>query len=154
MLALKRNMGIMNGSSYKITSLFIILTIAFGCAGSTSQDHEAGDFEKEAITEALKAYESAWNKHDEEALLVLLHDEFIIWAGSTRIIRYTKGSYAFRLRDIMIEYRYIKLGRPTIWIKGETATVSIPMSVDARNVRSIFRLKRENDQWSFLDWEF
>lgn len=144
----------MNEGAYKIRCLLVILIVSYGCAGSTLHDQQAGESVTEGITAALKAYESAWNKHDEEALLELLDEEFIIWTGGTRIIRYTKGSYAFRLRDIMIEYRYIKLGRPAIWLKGETAAVSLPMSVDARNVRGTFRLKQENGRWLFLDWEF
>jgi hypothetical protein len=144
----------MNRSGHKVLSLFFVLIVVCGCAGSAMQDQQAGASETEDIAAALKDFESAWNKHDEEAVLELLDEEFIIWAGGTRIIQYTKGSYAFRLRDIMIEYRYIKLGRPAVWLKGETATVSVPMSIDARNVRSTFRLKRENDRWLFLDWEF
>ena len=134
--------------------LFSTSVILFGCAGSSLKDYEAQSLEEEEIKTLLYAYESAWNEHNSSRFLALLHEKFVIWAGSERRIVYTKKKYAFMLKDRMREYRILRLGKPAIWIKDNKATVFLPMSVDGRNIRNKFYLIRINGKWFFLSSEF
>jgi hypothetical protein len=143
----------MTKGTFSLVSVLSITVLLLGCA-TTPKDYGLHPSEEAAIRVALLNYESAWNKHDETGLLALLHEEFVIWAGSQRRIVYTKKEYAFDLGDIMRRYRYLSLGKPAIWIKGNHATVLVPMSVDGRNTRNTFHMVREGDTWLFLDSEF
>ena len=134
--------------------LFSISLILLGCAGASLSDYEAKSLEEEEIKNLLNAYESAWNEHNSSGFLALLHEEFVIWAGSERRIVYTKKKYAFMLRDRMREYRVLRLGKPEIWVKDDKATVFLPMSVDGRNIRNKLYLIRVNSKWFFLSSEF
>ena len=134
-----------------VLSIFVIL---LGCAGTTLKDYKVKSLEEEKIKAALSAYESAWNEHNSAKFLALLHEKFVIWAGSERRIVYTKKKYAFMLRDRMREYRVLRLGKPAIWIKDNKATVFLPLSVDGRNIRNKFHLIRKNGEWFFLSSEF
>jgi hypothetical protein len=126
----------------------------FGCAGETLKASKAASPEREAIKASLVAFEEAWNMHDESELLHLLHDDFIVWEKGRRRILYSKSKFAFYLRDIMRNYRYLGFGRPAMWLKSDRATVRVPMSIDGRPSTSIFTLIKEEDKWFFLDWEF
>lgn len=134
--------------------LFLISVILFGCAGTSLKDYESKSLEEEEIKNLLNAYESAWNEHNPSKFLALLHEKFVIWAGSERRIVYTKKKYAFMLRDRMREYRVLRLGKPTIWVKDDKATVFLPMSVDGRNIGNKFYMIRINGNWFFLSSEF
>ncbi|MDY6879347.1 MAG: nuclear transport factor 2 family protein [Desulfatiglans sp.] len=130
------------------------MMIQAGCAGSPLEGYETGAEEEQAIRKALASYEKAWNAHDPSKLLDLLHEDFVIFAGSDRRIVYTKARYAFELRDIMRKYRYVNLGEVTVWVKGPKAIVYAPMQVDGKPVTNRFHMIRENGTWLFLDSEF
>jgi len=124
------------------------------CVGTDLGGDQAKSPEGNEIKALLDKYQSAWNQHDPQGLLALLHNDFVIFAGSERRIVYTKRQYAFDLRDIMRRYRYLTLAKPAIWLKGHKATVVVHMLVDARRIRNTFHMIRENDRWFFLDSEF
>jgi hypothetical protein len=125
-----------------------------GCAGETLKANEVASPDREAIKASLAAFEKAWNTHDESELLRLLHDDFIVWEKGRRRILYSKSKFAFYLRDIMRNQRYLSLGRPAIWLKGDQATVYVSMSIDARPATSTFSLIKEENKWLFLEWEY
>ena len=138
--------------------IFLSLIVVFlipGCTGALGvqeiRSREVGEIET-----LLQAYEDAWNNHDQGKLLPLLDKEFImwVWVGGERKLILRKETYAFYLRDLLVKYRYVKFGEPTIWIKDDQGTASLSMSVDGRNVRGIFRLIRKQDKWLMLEWEF
>ena len=118
------------------------------------KDYKVKSLEEVEIKVVLSAYESAWNEHNTSRLLALLHEEFVIWAGSERRIVYAKREYAFVLRDRMRKYRVLRLGKPAMSIIDNKATVFLPMSVDGRNIRNTFHLLRKNGRWFFLSSEF
>ena len=134
--------------------LFSISIIFLGCAGTTLKDYKVRSLEEAKIKAVLSAYESAWNEHDSVGFLALLHEEFVIWAGSERSIVYARREYAFVLRDRMRKYRVLRLGKPAMSIIDDKATVFLPMSVDGRNIRNTFHLIRKNGEWFFLSSEF
>ena len=90
---------------------FFLLICLTCCAVTDLSKDQAKSLELNEIKALLGKYESAWNQHDQQGLLALLHDEFVIFAGSGRRIVYTmpirltqnrrilRDSYAFsRLR--------------------------------------------------------
>jgi hypothetical protein len=111
--------------------------------------------QEDAIKSALIALETAWNNHNEEDLLALLDDDFVMWVWSdgSRKIVFSKGTFGFRLRDILIRWRYLRLGLPDIWVRDSEATVDVPVSVDGGGSRITFRLVNRNSSWLFLEWE-
>ena len=133
----------------------LFMLICFACCAVTDlREGQANSFEVSEIKALLGKYESAWNQHDQQGLLALLHDEFVIFASSGRKIVYTKKQYAFDLKYIMRRYRYLIFAKPAIWTKGDEATVVVHMLVDSRRIRNTFHMIRENDKWFFLDSEF
>ena len=142
----------MQGRFLLLAFFFLICFIC--CAVTDLKEEQANSLEVREIKTLLSKYESAWNQHDQKGLLALLHDEFVIFAGSERRIVYTKKQYAFDLRDIMRRYRYLTLAKPAIWAKADKATVVVHMLLDGRSIRNTFHVVRENDRWFFLDSEF
>jgi hypothetical protein len=60
--------------------LFLPLVLVY-CAGRTINDYIPNSSQEEEIKAALIAFETAWNTHEEKAVLALLDDEFIMWVG-------------------------------------------------------------------------
>ena len=133
---------------------FFLLLCLECCAATDLRKDEVKSLEVDEIKALLDKYESAWNRHDQQDLLALLHDEFVIFSGRGRRIVYTKKQYAFDLSHIMRRNRYLTFTQPAIWTKGDKATVMVYMLVDGRRFRSTFHMIREADRWLFLDSEF
>ena len=137
---------------FLLWGLFLLICLTC-CAVTDLSKDQAKSLEVTEIKALLGKYESAWNRHDQQGLLALLHDEFVIFGGSGRKIVYTKKRYAFDLRHIMRRDRYLMFAEPAIWTKGDKATVVVYMLVDGRRIRNTFHMIRENDRWFFLDSE-
>jgi hypothetical protein len=147
----------------KVTSVLLASLLMSTCGGSL-RDHQPvsspgsspASSEEKDIRAVLLAYEEAWNRHKESALAPLLDEEFVIWLwidGERKLVA-TKGSYVFWLRDLFIKYRYLTFGIPEIRVKGDRATVYVPMTVDARVVRGTFRLIQRSGKWLIQEFEF
>jgi hypothetical protein len=139
------------GKSFRL--LLPVLLVA--CAGVTLEEYEPSSPDESAIKEILLTLQDAWNQQAKEDLLALLDDDFILWQGSEgeRKILLTKARYGFYLRDLWRNIRFIKLGKPTFWFEDTKASVFLAMSIDGRNIRTIFRLIKKSDRWRLLDWE-
>jgi hypothetical protein len=145
------------GKSLNIAPLLVLAfscSVLLGCAAETMKTSESESPERDHIRSRLVAFEKAWNIHSGPELLHLLHDDFIVWEKGRRHILYSKSKFAFYLRDIMRNNRYLKFGRPAMWLKSDKATVRVPMSIDGRPATSIFSLIKVKNKWFFLDWEF
>jgi hypothetical protein len=136
--------------------LVCIGILLLSCAAGSIKDFTAKSAQEESIKTALIAFETAWNSHGEAAVLALLDDDFVmwVWRGSTRRIIFRKGTFGFRLRDIFIDWRYMSLGTPHIWIKDDEATAHAGISLDGRTFRSTFRLINRSGNWLILELEF
>jgi hypothetical protein len=139
-----------------ISFLSFIGIFLLSCAGGVIRDYTPKSSQEEAIKRSLIALETAWNEHSEQAVLALLDDDFVMWVWSDgrRKIVFSKGTFGFRLQDILIRWRYLSLGLPDIWIQGNEATVHVPVSADGRGSRITFRLVSRDGKWLFLEWEF
>ena len=133
---------------------FFLLVCLECCAVTDLREDQAKSLEVNEIKALLGKYEIAWNQHDQQGLLALLHDDFVIFAGRERRIVYTKKRYAFDLKHIMRRHRYVEVTEPAIWTKGDKTTVILYMLVDGRRIRNTFHMIRENDRWFFLDSNF
>lgn len=133
----------------------LLPALLVACAGVTLKDYEPSSPDESAIKEMLLTFQDAWNQQAKEDLLALLDDDFILWQGSERErkILLTKARYGFYIRDLWRRIRFINLGKPTIWFDGAKASVFLAMSIDGKNIRTIFRLIKKNDRWWLLDWE-
>ena len=140
----------------KVLLLAFLGLFLLSCAAGTITDYKAKSPQEEGVKAALIALETAWNKHNEEAVLAILDDDFILWAwsGGSRTIVFRKGTFGFKLRDILIDYRYLSLGEPDITVKDGEATAHVAMTIDARAHRGIFRLVNRDGQWLILEWEW
>jgi hypothetical protein len=127
-----------------------------GCASGYIKDYTPKSSEEEAIKTVLIAFETGWNMQEEETILSLLDEDFVVWvwSGSTRRLVFTKATFGFRLWITFVRWRYLSLGMPEIWIKGAEATAHVAMSVDGRGARSTFRLVNRGGTWLILEWEF
>jgi hypothetical protein len=139
--------------------VFLSVTLGillFGCTARYIQDFKPKSSQEEAIKAILIAFEMTWNSHEEKDVLALLDDDFIMWAwrGGSRNIVFRKGTFGFRLRDILIRWRYLSLGMPEISIRDGEVTAHTAMSVDGRAVRSTFRFINRGDNWVILELEF
>jgi hypothetical protein len=130
--------------------------VLLSCAGRTINDYLPNSSQEEEIKAALIAFETAWNTHEEKAVLALLDDDFIMWVGSkdSRKIVFSKGTFGFSLRDILIKRRDLSLGMPEILVKDGEATARMAMLLDARGMRTTFRLINRGGAWLILEWEF
>jgi hypothetical protein len=135
--------------------LFLPLVLVY-CAGRTIHDYIPNSSQEEEIRAALIAFETAWNTHEEKAVLALLDDEFIMWVGrkDSRKIVFSKGTFGFRLQDILIRWRYLSLGIPEILVKDGEATARMAILLDSRGMRTTFRLINRGGAWLILEWEF
>jgi hypothetical protein len=140
----------------KVLLLSSVGIFLFSCAGGTVRDYTPKSSQEEAIKGALIALETAWNNHDEQAVLALMDDDFVmlVWSDGRRKIVFSKRTFGFRLQDILIRWRYLSLGLPDIWVRGSEATVHVPVSVDGSGSRITFRLVNRDGRWLFLEWEF
>ena len=66
-----------------IILFFVVSAFFFGCA-STLKDYKPKSSEEEAIKMILLAYETAWNKHDQQGVLTLLHKDAQLMTGRER----------------------------------------------------------------------
>jgi hypothetical protein len=134
----------------------LIELFLFSCGGGVITEYTPKSSQEDAIKMALIALQTAWNNHSEQAILDLLDDDFtiLVWKDGSRKIVSSKGTFGFRLQDILIRWRYLSFGLPYVWIEGNEATVDVPMSVDGRGNRITFRLVRRESKWLFLEWEF
>ena len=139
----------------KLLPLTFIVLFFLKCAGGTITDYKPSSPQEEGIRTALIALETAWNNHNEQAVLAILDDDFILWVwaeGSRRIV-FRKGTFGFNLRDILIRWRYVSLGSPAIWVNNGEATAYVAMLLDGGSNRSTFRLVSRNGKWLILEWE-
>ena len=130
-------------------------TFLFSCTAGTITDYKPRSSKESDIKAALIALETAWNNHNEQAVLAILDDDFILWVwaeGSRRIV-FRKGTFGFNLRDILIRWRYVSLGSPAIWVNNGEATAYVAMLLDGGSNRSTFRLVSRNGKWLILEWE-
>jgi len=139
-----------------IAMISVLPLVLLGCAGGTIRDYSPKSSQEEEIKSALIAFETAWNTHEEKAVLALLADDFIMWVGreGSRKIVFSKGAFGFRLRDILIRWRYLSLGIPELLLKDKEATAHVAMSIDGRGTRTTFRLIDRGGTWLILEWEF
>jgi hypothetical protein len=142
-----------------IPNLFLLPLVCLflgGCATGYVRDYQPNTSAEEGIKETLIAFETAWNNHNEEALLALLDEDFImwVWRGGTRSIAFRKGTFGFRLWEVFIRLRYLSVGEPSIGIKGDEATAYVPFSVDGRGHQGTFRFVNRDGKWLILEWEF
>jgi hypothetical protein len=135
---------------------FLLPALLVACAGvMTLKDYEPSSPDESTIKEILLEFQDAWNQQAKEDLLALLDDDFILWQGNEkeRKILLTKARYGFYIRDLWRNIRFINLGKPSFWFDGAKASVFMAMSIDGKNIRTIFRLIKRNDRWWLLDWE-
>ena len=135
--------------------LFLPLVLVY-CSGRTINEYIPNSSQEEEVKAALIAFETAWNTHEEKAVLALLAGDFIMWEGSkgSRKIVFSKGTFGFRLQDILIMRRYLSLGMPEILVEDGEATARMAMLLDARGMRTTFRLINRGGAWLILEWEF
>jgi hypothetical protein len=128
----------------------------FSCAGGVVREYMPKSSQEEGVKAALIGLETAWNNHSEQAVLALLDDNFVmwVWRDGRREIVFSKGTFGFRLQDILIRWRYLSMGLPDIWIHDSEATVHVAAAVDGSGTRITFRLVNRDGKWLFLEWEF
>jgi hypothetical protein len=118
-------------------------------------DYKPTISQEEAIKAILSALEGAWNNHNEEVLLALLDEDFIMssWSGDNRSILFRRQDFDLKLGEILSRSRSLDLGTPDISINDGEATAYVAMTGDGWSSRGIFKIIRRNGKWFILEWE-
>jgi len=143
------------GVSIRVFHFLLTAVLILACEPRYFTEYAADHPQEEEVKSALIAFESAWNIHNEPALLDLLDDDFIfwVWSGGNRRIVFRKGAFGFKLRDIFIHWRYLEFGKPDILIKNNLATAHVAVIVDGKSFHSTFRFIKRGDEWLVLELE-
>jgi hypothetical protein len=139
----------------KLLSMILLISVSvffFGCA-STLKDYKPKSSEEEAIKIILVAYESAWNKHDQQGVLTLLHENAQVMTGREKSI-VSKKEYAVILPRRMTDFPTTKLYEPTISIAGDKASVKLLVDMGNFQNQFVFHMIRENNKWFIMKWEY
>jgi len=104
-------------------ALVSFLVFLFGCA-ATLKEYKPKSSEEEAIKMSLLAFESAWNKHDQQGVLNLLHENAQLMTGREKSLL-SKKEYVSILPKRMTDFPTTKLYEPTISVAGDKASVKI-----------------------------
>lgn len=139
----------------KALPLLFVAGLLVGCSAGYLKEYSPKTLQEEAIKKVLIAFEAAWNRHEEQALLALLDDDFILWVwrGGNRSIVFRKGTFGFKLRDIFIRWRHLRLGSPRISIRDNGATASMGLILDGSAYHSVLRLVLKEGRWLLLELE-
>jgi hypothetical protein len=139
----------------KLLSMILLisaLVVSFGYA-STLKDYKPKSSEEEAIKLILVAYETAWNKHDQQGVLTLFHENAQIMTGKEKSI-VSKKEYAAILPRRMTDLPSTRLYEPTISIAGDKASVKILVETGNFQLRFVFHMIRENSKWFIIKSEY
>lgn len=132
--------------------VFFVLLFFFGCA-SNLKDYKPKNVDEEAIKMILVTLESAWNKHDPQGVLPLLHKDAQLMTGMERRI-VSKKEYAVILLERMADVLTIKFYRPTISIAGDKASVEVPAKAESLRIQFVFHMIREENKWFIMKMEY
>jgi hypothetical protein len=124
----------------------------FGCA-ATLKDYKPKSSEEEAIKMSLLAYESAWNKHDRQGVLILLHENAQLMTGMEKSM-VSKKEYVSMLPNRMTVFPTAKLYEPTISVAGEKASVKLRVDMGQYQNQFTFHMIRENNKWFIMRWQY
>jgi hypothetical protein len=131
---------------------FFVSFFFFGCA-STLKDYKPKSSEEEAIKMTLVAFESAWNKHDQQGVLALLHENAQLMTERGKSI-VSKKEFAVLLPRGMTEFSPTELYEPTISVAGDKASVKLRVDMGQYQNQFTFHMIRENNKWSIMRWEY
>jgi hypothetical protein len=133
--------------------LFVsFLVFLFGCA-ATLKDYKPKSSEEEAIKTSLLAYESAWNKYDQQGVLTLLHEDAQLMIGSEKSM-VSKKEFAVILPRAMPDFSPAELYEPTISVAGDKATIKLLVDMRQYQTQFTFHMIRENNKWLIMRWEY
>jgi hypothetical protein len=133
--------------------VFLISIMLFGCA-ATLKDYKPKSLEEEAIKVVLVGFENAWNRHDLQGVLAVLHEKGKFMTGREKKI-VSKKEYADILPSRMLELPTMTIGTPKIDIAGEKAAVNASVDfVRFQNPSFIYHMVKENNRWFIMSWEY
>jgi hypothetical protein len=124
----------------------------FGCA-ATLKDYKPKSSEEEAIKMSLLAFESAWNKHDRQGVLILLHENAQLMTGREKSM-VSKKEYVSMLPKRMTDFPTTKLYEPTTSVAGDKASVKLRVDMGQYQNQFTFHMIRENNKWFIMRWEY
>ncbi len=132
---------------------FLISIMLFACA-ATLKDYKPKSSEEEAIKVVLVGFESAWNRHDLQGVLDVLHEKGKFMTGREKKL-VSKKEYADILPSRMLEVPTMTIGTPQINIVGEKAVVNASIDFVRIQIPSfIYHMVKENNKWLIMSWEY
>jgi hypothetical protein len=131
---------------------FFVSGFFYGCA-STLKDYKPKSSEEEAIKMSLLAFESAWNKHDRQGVLILLHENAQLMTGREKSM-VSKKEYVSMLPKRMTDFPTTKLYEPTTSVAGDKASVKLRVDMGQYQNQFTFHMIRENNKWFIMRWEY
>jgi ketosteroid isomerase-like protein len=131
----------MSKESLFIAFISIILLFSLGISS------EAISSDEEEIKAVLASYEEAWNKKDAGGVIAVYHQDAKVMTGREKRI-VSKDEYLDILPE-RFKLGSMKLGKPSIKIKGDNAKVRVKMKLSGshRTTRTTFSMTRESDKW-------
>lgn len=133
--------------------LLLISIMLFGCA-ATLKDYKPKSSEEEAIKVVLVSFESAWNTHDVQGVLAVLHEKGKFMTGREKKI-VSKKEYADILPSRFLELPTMTIGTPKINIAGDKAEVNASVDFVKFKIPSfIYHMVKKNNKWLIMSWEY
>jgi len=139
----------------KMLSMVFLISFSvflFGCA-ATLMEYKPKSSEEEAIKISLLAFESTWNKHDQQGFLNLLHENAQLMTGREKSM-VSKKEYVSLLPKRMADFPTTKLYEPTISFAGDKASVKLLVDMGQYQNQFTFHMIRENNKWFIMRWEY
>jgi hypothetical protein len=128
--------------------------LLFGCAATlTLEEYKPKSSEEEGIKMTLVALESAWNKHDQQGVLSLFHENAQLMTERQKSI-VSKKEFAASLPKRMIDFSPTKLYEPTISVVGHNASVKLLVDMGQYQNELTLQMVRENNKWFIMGWEY
>ncbi|NIO19968.1 MAG: DUF4440 domain-containing protein [Candidatus Aenigmarchaeota archaeon] len=127
--------------------LLLITLLSFGLFYSFGFSSMAISSDEEEIKAVLASYMEAWNKKDARGVIAVYHQDAKIMTGKEKKI-VSKDKYLEILPE-RFNLGSMKLGKPSIKIKGDNAKVRVKMNLSGfrRTTRTTFSMIRESDRW-------
>ena len=133
-----------------VTGLLVSLVGFIGCA--TLKDYKAKTAEEEGIKTTLVKFYEARNNYDVDGFLSVYHEDAKIMIGGKESMVLSKKQCSEYLPRHFATAGKVELGSPKMNVRGDEATVRMPLRIIDYNVRlqMVMELVRENGKWYIL----
>ena len=130
------------------TILVISLLGFIGCA--TLNDYKPKTADEEEIKTTLVTYFEAWNNHDADGVLSVVHEDAKMMMGGIDRLVFSKKQLLEILPEMLRKSHKITQESPNMNVTGDEATARVPFSGSGFKLVMTMELVRENGKWYIM----